>query len=154
MWKTKHRGLPTNYERKSQEEEASEGEQQAEVHLLPPELWLVVFEHLIEKKDLVACQLVCKEWHTLASRDDGAAKYIADWKERKARREAKRKDERERERKGKGFDILGTCLSWMRCTCCRWNCDVFRRPQQKLSDEPIEPQRSEDDWNIMSDYSQ
>ena len=154
MWKTKHRGLPTNYERKSQEEEASEGEQQAEVHLLPPELWLVVFEHLIEKKDLVACQLVCKEWHTLASRDDGAAKYIADWKERKARREAKRKDERERERKGKGFDILGTCLSWMRCTCCRWNCDaLFRRDQQKLSDEPAES-LSEDDWNIMSDYSQ
>jgi len=70
------------------EDEPSE-EDEDDDRLLPPELWLAVFDFL-EGKDLTACQLVSREWYALASHDHRAEEYVARWREEKAKKEAER----------------------------------------------------------------
>jgi len=95
-----------------EEEEEEIEEEEEEGYLLPPELWLEVFDFL-DGKDLTACQLVCKVWYALASRDRRAEEYVAKWREEKAKKEALRERQRQRrrqERRHKARDCSRCCV--------------------------------------------
>jgi len=120
MWKlVSSMGLPEPGAWPVKEDVVGEGESSEEDEdddrLLPPELWLAVFDFL-EGKDLTACQLVCREWYALASHDHRAEEYVARWREEKAKKEAERIEQRERKRQQRRNDCC-SCCSALGCGC-------------------------------------